>query len=122
MKNTKWLNGIFVCALAACVWLGCSNSSSPAPSYSLNLTLAPTINHPIFDTLQFQVTKNGKNLAGASLISVTYPYYIQTKAGTSDSNGKFPSVLITLGDSNTEIAYSAVFDTFTSNYVYFPPE
>lgn len=118
MISAKWMNRIFVCALAGCVLLGCSNSSAPAPSYSLNLTLVSHTGNIIFDTLQFQVTKDGKNLAGASLISITDPYYIQNTLGISDSAGKFSPVSIINNDSFAQIAYKAIYDTFTSNNVF----
>ena len=118
MKSSKWLYRFLVFALAVCVLHGCSNSSTPpSQTFPLTLTLVSHTQWQVFDTLQFQVTKSGKNHAGATLISIAYPYYNKTYLGTSDSTGRFPAVDITRTDSNASIAYQAI-DSLTSNYVY----
>jgi hypothetical protein len=99
----------------AIVGLGMGCSDSTGPTYPLNLTLLPYSKHPIYDTLQFQVTENGKALAGAKLVSTTYPVLIQTILTTSDTNGKFPPLPIALNDSFTEIAYQAEIGSLASN-------
>jgi hypothetical protein len=82
--------------------------------------LLPYNQHPVYDTLLFQVTESGKPLSGAILISTTNPFFIQTLLTVSDSSGKFPPLPITINDSFSEIAYQAELqqpkvDTLISN-------
>ncbi|MFI5202058.1 MAG: hypothetical protein ACHQNE_06700 [Candidatus Kapaibacterium sp.] len=117
MKKT-----LITAAVVALFCGGCSNSSGPSNTYPLLLTTVSDsvgVNSGIFN---FRVTKNGAPLADAKLRRTNFPSNQTYDLGIkSDSNGYFPRVSVVLVDTLTGVAYQAVHDTLSSNYVRWSP-
>jgi len=102
--------------------IGCSSSSAPANNYPLLLSVdseASVNNSAIF---YFRVTENGAPIASAKLRRTDLPSDQTFDLGIkSDSGGHFPVVTVVLSpDTLTAVAYQAVRDTLTSNYIQWP--
>jgi hypothetical protein len=109
--------------LACLIVLGCSDSTTPPPSYPLQLSIVSkqsTANSAVFD---FKVTKtdNGQPVEGAKLRRTNFPSGQTYDLGLkSDTAGNFPHVAVVLVDTLSGVAYQAVSSTLSSNYVRWP--
>ncbi len=108
-------------AVLAMLYGGCSNSSGPSNTYPLLLAAVSDTIGPNSAIFNFRVTKNGAPLAGAQLRRTNSPSNQTYDLGIkSDSGGYFPRVSVVLVDTLIGVAYQAVHDTLSSNYVRYP--
>lgn len=122
MKHTTLIGLAFSEAILAIVLLGgCSSSTPPANTYPLTLTIdseANAFNSAIF---YFHVTRNSVALQGAKLRRTNFPSDQTYDLGIqSDSNGNFPRVTLILSGDTSAVAYQAIRDTLSSNYIRWP--
>jgi hypothetical protein len=113
---------ILLGAVTVLLYFGCSDSTAPQTTYPLLLTtVSDTIvnNSAIFN---FRVTNNGVGVAGAKLRRTNFPSNKTADLGVkSDSSGFFPRVAVVLTDTLSGVAYQAVRDSLTSNYIRWTP-
>jgi hypothetical protein len=109
--------------MACLVFLGCSDSTTPSPSYPLALTIVSKQQTPNSAVIIFKVTKsdNGQAVEGAKLRRTNFPSGQTYDLGIkSDTSGNFPSVTVVLVDTLNAVAYQAINNTQNSNPVRWP--
>ncbi|SRR5581483_8327976 len=113
---------LLVGALVA-VSFACSNSSSPQTTYPLVLTTLSDTTSGNTALFNFRVTKDGIPVANAQLRQTDFPSGKTFDLGIkSDTGGHFPRVTVVFDlDTFSQVAYQAVRDTLTSNFVRWPP-
>lgn len=116
--------GIITAGLAAAMlFWGCSSSSAPPSNpYPLLLTTVSDSISSNIGHFYFRVTKNGAPVASAKLRQTDFPSDQSFDLGIkSDSGGFFPRVSLALTDTVSSVAYQAVRDTLTSNFIRWSP-
>ena len=109
-----------IAILAIVLVVGCSDSTPPSNSYPLTLAIVSDSFWNNTALFNFRVTKNGAPLAGAKLRRTDFPTNNTRDLGIqSDSNGNFPRVILVL-DTMPAVAYQAVRDSLSSNYIRWP--
>ena len=115
------LTSIVGAALAVILVAGCSSSSAPPNNYPLLLSIVSDSMVSNTALFNFRVTKDGAPVANAKLRRTNFPSNQTTDLGIqSDTGGRFPRVIVILTDTLTGVAYQAVRDTLSSNYIRWP--